>query len=95
MAGEGVRPTRTFFIDLRVSLMMHILGSRGFFEWAIIAQDESVEDLAIQAGNISHVPTSEEWTRMASDFDVCIVHFLSAGGRQKSSRYSKVVPIVI
>ena len=30
---------------------MSILGTRGFFEWAIIAEDESVEDLAILAAN--------------------------------------------
>ncbi|GAI58283.1 unnamed protein product, partial [marine sediment metagenome] len=29
--------------------------------------DESVEDLAIQAGNISDMATSETWTRIASD----------------------------
>jgi hypothetical protein len=61
------RHTSTFFIDLRIGLMMRILGTRGFSEWAIIAEDESVEDLAIQAGNISDVSTSEEWTRVASD----------------------------
>jgi len=59
--------TRTFFIDLRVGLMMRILGTRGFFEWAIIAEDESIEGLAIRAGNISDMPTSETWTRIASD----------------------------
>ncbi|MBU7026681.1 MAG: VIT1/CCC1 transporter family protein [Theionarchaea archaeon] len=47
--------------------MMRILGTRGFFEWAIIAEDESIEDLAILAGNIDDVATSEEWMRMASD----------------------------
>jgi len=35
LAGEGGRPTRTFFIDLRVSLTMSVLGSRGFFEIVI------------------------------------------------------------
>jgi VIT1/CCC1 family predicted Fe2+/Mn2+ transporter len=67
LEGERQRLTRTFFVDLRLSLMMRILGTRGFFEWAIIAEDESIEDLAIQAGNLSDMATSEAWTRIASD----------------------------
>ena len=67
LGGERERLGGTFFIDRRVGLMMRILGTRGFFEWATIAEDESVEDLAIQAGNINHVATSEAWSRMASD----------------------------
>jgi VIT1/CCC1 family predicted Fe2+/Mn2+ transporter len=55
------------FKNRKVWLMMSILGIRGFFEWAIIAEDESVEDLAILAENLSNAPTSEEWTRIASD----------------------------
>ena len=53
--------------DLRIRLMMGILGTRGFFEWAIIAEDESVEDLAILAGNLADEATSATWTRIASD----------------------------
>ena len=67
LGGERERLTSTFFIDLRVDLMMRVLGTRGFFEWAIIAEDESIEDLAIQAGNISDAATSEMWARIASD----------------------------
>jgi VIT1/CCC1 family predicted Fe2+/Mn2+ transporter/rubrerythrin len=67
LGGEGVESTRASFMNQRVGLMMGILGIRGFFEWAIIAEDESVEELAIQAGNMSDVATSEEWTRIASD----------------------------
>ena len=37
LAGEREMHTRTLLIDLRVGLMMRILGIRGFFEWAIIA----------------------------------------------------------
>jgi len=65
--GERDGRARTLLIDLRVGLMMRILGTRGFFEWAIIAEDESVEDLAIQASNIDDVDASETWTRIASD----------------------------
>jgi VIT1/CCC1 family predicted Fe2+/Mn2+ transporter/rubrerythrin len=67
LGGEGVEFTKASFTNQRVSLMMGILGTRGFFEWAIIAEDEGVEELAIQAGNMSNVATSEEWTRIASD----------------------------
>jgi VIT1/CCC1 family predicted Fe2+/Mn2+ transporter len=67
LGGESEKSPRVSFLNQRVGLMMGILGTRGFFEWAIIAEDESVEDLAIQAGNISDVAASEEWTRIASD----------------------------
>ena len=61
------KSSRVSFLNQKVGLMMTILGTRGFFEWAIIAEDESVEDLAVQAANISDLATSEEWTRVASD----------------------------
>jgi len=64
---KGERSGGTFLIDLKISLMIRVLGIRGFFEWAIIAEDESIEDLAIQVGNISDAVTSEEWVRIASD----------------------------
>jgi VIT1/CCC1 family predicted Fe2+/Mn2+ transporter/rubrerythrin len=67
LGGEGVKSTKASFINQRVSLMMSILGTRGFFEWAIIAEDESVEDFAIQAATIDDITASEEWTRIASD----------------------------
>jgi VIT1/CCC1 family predicted Fe2+/Mn2+ transporter len=61
------KSVRVPFLNQRVSLMMGILGTRGFFEWTIIAEDETVENLAIQAANIGDQTTSEEWTRIASD----------------------------
>jgi VIT1/CCC1 family predicted Fe2+/Mn2+ transporter len=67
LAGRDEKSGRVPFLNQRVGLMMGILGTRGFFEWAIIAEDEGVEELAIQAGNMSDVATSEEWTRIASD----------------------------
>jgi VIT1/CCC1 family predicted Fe2+/Mn2+ transporter/rubrerythrin len=67
LGAKGEESTGTFFIDGRVGLMMRILGTRGFFEWAIIAEEESIESLAIQAENISDISTSEVWTRIASD----------------------------
>jgi VIT1/CCC1 family predicted Fe2+/Mn2+ transporter/rubrerythrin len=67
LAGGDSKSTAPSFLDNKVRLMMTILGIRGFFEWAIIAEDESVEDLAIQAANITDLIASEEWTRIASD----------------------------
>ena len=67
LMGGGEKSARASFMNRRVGLMMSILGTRGFLEWAVIAEDEGIEDLAIQAGNISDVATSEEWTRVASD----------------------------
>ncbi len=67
LGGEGEKSTRAPFLNQRVGLMMGILGTMGFLEWAIIAEDESIENLAIQAGNISDVATSERWARIASD----------------------------
>ena len=64
---SGGRPAKNPPLDRRVAIMMGILGTRGFLEWTIIAEDESVEDLAILAGNIGDMTSSERWTRMASD----------------------------
>jgi len=58
---------RVSFLNQKVGLMMGVLGTRGFFEWAIIAEDEAVEDLATQATNVGNLTVSEEWTRIASD----------------------------
>jgi len=67
LGSEGAESIKASFMNQRVSLMMGVLGTRGFFEWAIIAEDEGVEELAIWAANISDEATSEEWTRIASD----------------------------
>ena len=67
LADEGEHLPRAYSVNLRVGLMMGILGTRGFFEWVMIAEDESIGDLSIQAGNISDVAASEEWIRVASD----------------------------
>jgi len=67
LAGKDKKSGRPPFLNQRVGLMMGILGISGFFEWAIIAEGESVEDLAIQAMNIGDLAASEEWTRIASD----------------------------
>ncbi len=67
LADGDVKSGRVSFLNQKVNLMMDILGTRGFFEWAIIAEDEAVEDFGIQAATISDITTSEEWTRIAAD----------------------------
>jgi len=67
LADDGNQSGKVSFLNQKVSLMMGILGTRGFFEWAIIAEDEAVEDFAIQAATIGDLTISEEWTRVASD----------------------------
>ena len=67
LASGDRKPGRVSFLSQKVRFMMGVLGTRSFFEWAIIAEDESVEDFAIQAANIGDLTTSEEWTRIASD----------------------------
>jgi VIT1/CCC1 family predicted Fe2+/Mn2+ transporter len=47
--------------------MMRILGTKGFFEWAVAGEEEGVRDLAFQAENIRDSATSEAWSRTASD----------------------------
>lgn len=51
----------------RARVMMLILGSRGFLEWLLIAEDESLESLAIKVGNIQDKRTSDALNRIVSD----------------------------
>jgi VIT1/CCC1 family predicted Fe2+/Mn2+ transporter len=67
LAAARERAAPAFLTSVRVRLMMGILGVRGFFEWAVIAEDESVGDLAILAANLADPATSAAWTRRASD----------------------------
>ena len=67
LRGRPKRFAPEFLINMRVSLMMRILGVRGFFEWVVIAEDESIEDLEINAITITDMAESERWTRIASD----------------------------
>jgi VIT1/CCC1 family predicted Fe2+/Mn2+ transporter len=67
LADGGRRTGKVSFLKQRIGLMMSVLGTRGYFEWTIIAEDEAVEGLAIQAANIGDLAASEEWTRTASD----------------------------
>ncbi|MHA2268714.1 MAG: VIT1/CCC1 transporter family protein, partial [Promethearchaeota archaeon] len=44
-----------------------ILGTKGFFEWAVQGEEEGIQDLAIQAEKIRDMTTSETWVRFGSD----------------------------
>ena len=55
------------FLRQRVRLMMLILGPRGFLEWVLIAEDESVEAMSIRVGNIQDKETSDILNRVVAD----------------------------
>jgi VIT1/CCC1 family predicted Fe2+/Mn2+ transporter len=55
------------YLKQRVRLMMMILGPRNFLEWVLIAEDESVEEISIKAGNIQDKETSDTLMRIVSD----------------------------
>ena len=67
LGGRRHGATKTLFKDWKVGFMMRILGTKGFFEWAVVGEEESVRDLALQAENIKDPATSEAWSRTASD----------------------------
>ena len=67
LGGKPEGTTKTFLRDWKVGFMMRILGTKGFFEWAVVGEEEGIRDLAIQAENIEDATTSESWSRTASD----------------------------
>jgi VIT1/CCC1 family predicted Fe2+/Mn2+ transporter len=67
LGGEREGATRAYLRERKVGLMMSILGTKGFFEWAVVGEEEGTQDLAIQAEKIRDTATSETWSRFASD----------------------------
>ncbi|MHA1946881.1 MAG: VIT1/CCC1 transporter family protein [Candidatus Hodarchaeales archaeon] len=59
--------TRVFTRNLKAGFMIRILGTKGFFEWAVLGEEEGIQDLSIQAEKIRDTTTSETWSRFASD----------------------------
>jgi len=53
--------------DRKVRFLMSILGTKGLFEWAILGEDEGIQNLAIQAEKIRDPTASESWSRIATD----------------------------
>jgi VIT1/CCC1 family predicted Fe2+/Mn2+ transporter/rubrerythrin len=67
LGGEREGAIRAYLGDWKVGLMMSILGTKGFFEWAVLGEDEGIQELAIQAGKVRETAASEMWSRFASD----------------------------
>jgi len=64
---EPYRVAKTRLEDIKVRLMMSILGTKGFFEWVIVGEEEGIQNLSIQAEKIRNTYASETWSRFASD----------------------------
>jgi VIT1/CCC1 family predicted Fe2+/Mn2+ transporter len=67
LGGKHEGSAKTFLRDWKIGFMMHILGTKGFLEWAVLGEEEGVHDLAVQAENIRDGATSQTWSRLASD----------------------------
>jgi predicted membrane protein (TIGR00267 family) len=67
LGGEREGATRAFLRHKKAGFMMRILGTKGFFEWAVLGEEEGIQDLSIQAEKIRDTATSETWSRFASD----------------------------
>jgi len=67
LGGKQEGATKTFLRDWKVGFMMRILGTKGFFEWVVVGEEESIRDLAVQTENIRDAATSQAWSRTASD----------------------------
>ena len=67
LGGEREGAARAHLRDRKVRFMMSVLGTKGFFEWAVVGEEEGIQDLAIQAEKIRDTDTSETWSRFASE----------------------------
>jgi VIT1/CCC1 family predicted Fe2+/Mn2+ transporter len=67
LGGRHEGAIRAYLGDKKIRLMMSILGTKGFFEWAVVGEEEGIQGLAIQAERIRDTATSENWKRFASD----------------------------
>ncbi len=63
----GKEETESLLKDLKFRMMMSILGTKGFFEWAVVGEEEGIQELAIQAEKIRDTATSETWSRFAAE----------------------------
>ncbi|MHA1982896.1 MAG: VIT1/CCC1 transporter family protein [Candidatus Hodarchaeales archaeon] len=67
LGGEREGATRAFLRNLKAGFMMRILGTKGFFEWVVLGEEEGIQDLSIQAEKIRDTVTPQTWSRFASD----------------------------
>lgn len=67
LGGKRESVIKVFLRNLKIRLMMSVLGTKGFFEWAVVGEGEGIQDLAIQAEKLRDITSSEAWGRFASD----------------------------
>jgi VIT1/CCC1 family predicted Fe2+/Mn2+ transporter len=67
LGGKRQGAIEAFLMDWKFGFMMRILGTKGFFEWAVVGEEEGIRDLAVQAENIRDAAGSQAWSRTASD----------------------------
>jgi VIT1/CCC1 family predicted Fe2+/Mn2+ transporter len=67
LGGKREGATKTYLRNWKVSFMMRILGTKCFFEWTVVGEEEDVRNLAIQAEKIKDSAISQAWSRTASD----------------------------
>jgi predicted membrane protein (TIGR00267 family) len=67
LGGKHEGKIGAYLRERKAGLLMTILGTKGFFEWATVGEEEGIQDLAIQAEKIRDTVTSETWSRFASD----------------------------
>jgi len=67
LGGKREGAIKAFLRKLKTRLMMTVLGTKGFFEWAVVGEEEAIQDLAFQAEKSRDLSTSETWSRLASD----------------------------
>jgi predicted membrane protein (TIGR00267 family) len=67
LQGRDVQTTGRLLRDMKIRIMMLVLGIKGFFEWAVIGEDEGVHELTILAGTLNDQAESETWSRYATD----------------------------
>jgi predicted membrane protein (TIGR00267 family) len=63
----GSAETNSYLFDLKAKILISVLGTKGYFEWALIGEAEGIQDLAVQAGKIDDIAMSETWSRFASE----------------------------
>jgi predicted membrane protein (TIGR00267 family) len=67
LGGEHEGSFRAFLRNQKAGFIMRILSIKGFFEWAVLGEEEGIHDLSIQAEKIRDTATSETWSRFATD----------------------------
>ena len=63
----GSLETLSYLFNLKTKILMRVLGTKGFFEWALVGENEGIRDLALQAGTIEDSALSQTWSRFASE----------------------------